>query len=111
MSFSVSGEHVNFDARGDSVPSYDLINWQRQTNGDINFVKVGLYDGARDAGNELVIQDQAVVWADNQSKARCSVFCITVPSVDEQTYTEFSFNTFITAHLTAARLEKVLNDD
>uniref|UniRef100_A0A3B4E4M8 G-protein coupled receptors family 3 profile domain-containing protein n=1 Tax=Pygocentrus nattereri TaxID=42514 RepID=A0A3B4E4M8_PYGNA len=59
VSFSISGERVNFDARGDSIPSYDLINWQRETNGDINFVKVGLYDGARDAGRELLIQDQA----------------------------------------------------
>ncbi|KAL6479459.1 hypothetical protein MHYP_G00128920 [Metynnis hypsauchen] len=70
VSFSVSGERVNFDARGDSIPSYDLINWKRQANGDINFVKVGLYDGARDAGRELLIQDQAVVWPGNQSKAR-----------------------------------------
>ncbi|KAL7879138.1 hypothetical protein AOLI_G00101120 [Acnodon oligacanthus] len=69
VSFSVSGERVNFDARGDSIPSYDLINWQRQANGDIDFVKVGLYDGARDAGRELLIQDQAVVWPGNQSKA------------------------------------------
>ncbi|XP_036441045.1 extracellular calcium-sensing receptor-like [Colossoma macropomum] len=73
VSFSISGEHVNFDARGDSIPSYDLINWQRQANGDIDFVKVGLYDGARDAGRELLIQDQAVVWPGNQSKAPVSV--------------------------------------
>uniref|UniRef100_A0A3B4CIA6 G-protein coupled receptors family 3 profile domain-containing protein n=1 Tax=Pygocentrus nattereri TaxID=42514 RepID=A0A3B4CIA6_PYGNA len=73
VSFSISGERVNFDARGDSIPSYDLINWQRETNGDINFVKVGLYDGARDAGRELLIQDQAVVWPGNQSKAPVSV--------------------------------------
>uniref|UniRef100_A0A4W4H5F9 Olfactory receptor C family, v1 n=1 Tax=Electrophorus electricus TaxID=8005 RepID=A0A4W4H5F9_ELEEL len=61
VSFLVSGEHVNFDTRGDSVPSYDLINWQRQKNGDISFIKVGLYDGARDSGKELVIQDQVPV--------------------------------------------------
>ncbi|KAI4898229.1 hypothetical protein NFI96_001063 [Prochilodus magdalenae] len=72
VSFSISGEQVNFDARGDSVPSYDLINWQRQPNGDTDFVKVGLYDGARDAGKELLIQDQAVVWPGNQSKASCA---------------------------------------
>ncbi|XP_022535535.2 extracellular calcium-sensing receptor-like [Astyanax mexicanus] len=73
VSFSVSGEKINFDARGDSIPSYDLINWQRHSNGDIEFVKVGLYDGARDAGRELVIQDQAIVWPGNQSKAPLSV--------------------------------------
>ncbi|XP_072551227.1 extracellular calcium-sensing receptor-like [Salminus brasiliensis] len=73
VSFSVSGEHVNFDARGDSIPSYDLINWQKHANRDIEFVKVGLYDGARDAGKELVIEDQSVVWPGNQSKAPLSL--------------------------------------
>lgn len=72
LSFSISGEHVKFDMRGDSIPSYDLINWQRLQNGDIDFIKVGLYDGAMDAGKELVIQDQKLKWPDNQSKARCS---------------------------------------
>uniref|UniRef100_A0A8C1QI67 G-protein coupled receptors family 3 profile domain-containing protein n=1 Tax=Cyprinus carpio TaxID=7962 RepID=A0A8C1QI67_CYPCA len=44
VSFSIAGENVKFDNNGDSVPYYDLINWQRHTNGDIQFVKVGLYD-------------------------------------------------------------------
>lgn len=72
VSFSVSGEHVNFDMKGDSIPSYDLINWQRLQNGDTDFVKVGIYDGAMDAGKELVIQDEKIKWPVNQSKARCS---------------------------------------
>ncbi|KAI4898230.1 hypothetical protein NFI96_001064 [Prochilodus magdalenae] len=72
VSFSISGEQVNFDARGDSIPSYDLIHWQRRPNGDTDFVKVGLYDGARDAGKELLVQDQAVVWPGHQSKASCA---------------------------------------
>ncbi|XP_062860389.1 extracellular calcium-sensing receptor-like [Trichomycterus rosablanca] len=73
VSFSVSGERVNFDVKGDSVPSYDLINWQRRPNGDVDFVTVGLYDGAMEAGKELVIQDHAIVWPDNQSKVPVSV--------------------------------------
>ncbi|XP_066540566.1 extracellular calcium-sensing receptor-like [Hoplias malabaricus] len=73
VSFSISGEHVNFDARGDSIPSYDLINWQKRANGDIDFAKVGLYDGASDAGKELVIQDQGIMWPGNQTKSPVSV--------------------------------------
>lgn len=72
MSFSISGEHVNFDMKGDSIPSYDLINWQRLPNGDTDFVKVGIYDGAMNAGKELFIQDEKIKWPGNQSKARCS---------------------------------------
>lgn len=72
MSFSLSGEHVNFDMKGDSIPSYDLINWQRFPDGDINFINVGMYDGSMDAGKELVIEDKKIKWPGNQSKARCS---------------------------------------
>ncbi|KAL1256591.1 hypothetical protein QQF64_012136 [Cirrhinus molitorella] len=69
ISFSVSGEEVNFDVKGDSIPSYDLINWQRHGSGDIQFVKVGLYDGAQQTGRELVIEEQAIMWFNQQNKA------------------------------------------
>jgi len=71
ISFSVSGEEVNFDIKGDSIPSYDLINWQRHSSGDIQFVKVGLYDGAQNSERELVIEEQAIMWSKQQNKARC----------------------------------------
>ncbi|XP_058242939.1 extracellular calcium-sensing receptor-like [Hemibagrus wyckioides] len=60
VSFTISGELVNFDMNGDSIPSYDLINWQKGTAGNIELVKVGMYDGSREAGNELVIYDMPV---------------------------------------------------
>lgn len=71
ISFSISGEEVNFDIKGDAIPSYDLINWQRSTSGDMQFVKVGLYDGAQHSGKELVIEEQAITWSNQQTKARC----------------------------------------
>ncbi|KAM9480731.1 extracellular calcium-sensing receptor-like [Clarias gariepinus] len=73
VSFLISDEHVNFDIRGDSIPSYDLMNWQRLPNGDIDFIKVGLYDGAMDDGKELVIQDKKIKWPNNPSKVPASV--------------------------------------
>ncbi|XP_057203741.1 extracellular calcium-sensing receptor-like [Triplophysa rosa] len=73
VSFSVSGEEVNFDIKGDSIPSYDLINWQRHTNGDIQFIKVGLYDTAQHAGKELVIEEQAIMWSNQHNKVPVSV--------------------------------------
>uniref|UniRef100_A0A3B1KGA9 Olfactory receptor C family, v3 n=1 Tax=Astyanax mexicanus TaxID=7994 RepID=A0A3B1KGA9_ASTMX len=48
VSFTVSGELVNFDAKGDSIPSYDLINWQKGRDGNIELVKVGMYDEAQE---------------------------------------------------------------
>ncbi|XP_036392196.1 extracellular calcium-sensing receptor-like [Megalops cyprinoides] len=62
VSFTISEEAVDFDMNGDSIPSYDLINWQRGAAGKIEFVNVGLYDGAKEAGNELFIQEEAMIW-------------------------------------------------
>ncbi|XP_053091163.1 extracellular calcium-sensing receptor-like [Pangasianodon hypophthalmus] len=73
VSFTISGELVNFDMNGDSIPSYDLINWQKGTAGNIELVKVGMYDGAREAGNELVIYDMAITWAGDKSEVPVSV--------------------------------------
>ncbi|XP_065134738.2 extracellular calcium-sensing receptor-like [Paramisgurnus dabryanus] len=73
VSFSVSGQNVNFDNKGNSIPYYDLINWQRHTNGDMQFVKVGLYDGAQHPGRELFIQEQAIMWPNQYNKVPVSV--------------------------------------
>ncbi|XP_036392207.1 extracellular calcium-sensing receptor-like [Megalops cyprinoides] len=73
VSFTISGEEVNFDANGDSIPSYDLINWQRGAAGNIEFVTVGMFNGAKEAGKELFIQEDAIVWAGHQSEVVVSV--------------------------------------
>uniref|UniRef100_A0A8C5HKW5 G-protein coupled receptors family 3 profile domain-containing protein n=1 Tax=Gouania willdenowi TaxID=441366 RepID=A0A8C5HKW5_GOUWI len=54
ITFDIDGEEVNFDLKGDSIPYYDVINWQRGTGGNIEFVNVGLFDGTKSAGEELV---------------------------------------------------------
>ncbi|KAJ8367764.1 hypothetical protein SKAU_G00077920 [Synaphobranchus kaupii] len=69
--FTISGEDVDFDANGDSIPSYDLINWQRGAAGNIEFVNVGLYDGAKDIGKELFIQEEVIMWTGHQTEASC----------------------------------------
>ncbi|XP_046720885.1 extracellular calcium-sensing receptor-like [Silurus meridionalis] len=73
VSFTISGELVSFDMNGDSIPSYDLINWQRGTAGNIELVKVGMYDGSREAGNELVIYNTAITWAGDKSEVPVSI--------------------------------------
>ncbi|XP_060780428.1 extracellular calcium-sensing receptor-like [Neoarius graeffei] len=73
VSFTLSGETVNFDMNGDSIPSYDLINWQKGTAGNIELVTVGIYDGAREAGSELVIYDTAITWARDKTEVPVSV--------------------------------------
>ncbi|KAK7905207.1 hypothetical protein WMY93_017814 [Mugilogobius chulae] len=78
VEFIMNGEEVNFDLKGDSVPYYDIINWQRGTSGNIEFVPVGLFDGTKAAGQELVIEEDRIIWAGHQSKVPvsvCSVSC------------------------------------
>uniref|UniRef100_A0AAY4DQZ3 G-protein coupled receptors family 3 profile domain-containing protein n=1 Tax=Denticeps clupeoides TaxID=299321 RepID=A0AAY4DQZ3_9TELE len=73
VSFNILGEEVNFDDKGDSIPSYDLINWQRGSEGNIEFINVGMFDGSNEAGKELIIQDGTITWAGHQSKVLVSV--------------------------------------
>ncbi|XP_034024693.1 extracellular calcium-sensing receptor-like [Thalassophryne amazonica] len=73
VAFSMAGEEVNFDLKGESVPYYDNIIWQRSTGGKIEFVTVGLFDGSKPAGEEMVIQEDRIIWAGHQSKVLVSV--------------------------------------
>uniref|UniRef100_A0A672GG25 Olfactory receptor C family, v3 n=1 Tax=Salarias fasciatus TaxID=181472 RepID=A0A672GG25_SALFA len=53
VTFNIGEEEVNFDLKGDSIPYYDIINWQRGSGGNIEFINVGLFDGTKPAGEEL----------------------------------------------------------
>ncbi|KAG7496991.1 extracellular calcium-sensing receptor-like [Solea senegalensis] len=72
VNFQIAGEMVDFDTKGDSVPYYDIINWQRGPQGNIEFVNVGLFDGTKAVGEELLIQEDGIMWAGHQSEASCS---------------------------------------
>ncbi|XP_045897268.1 extracellular calcium-sensing receptor-like, partial [Micropterus dolomieu] len=79
VTFNIAGEKVNFDRKGDSIPYYDVINWQRGTGGNTEFVNVGLFDGTKPAGKELVIHEDRIIWAGHQSEVPvsvCSASCL-----------------------------------
>ncbi|XP_069003438.1 extracellular calcium-sensing receptor-like [Embiotoca jacksoni] len=73
VTFNIAGEEVNFDLKGDSIPYYDIINWQRGTSGNIEFVNVGLFDGTKRAGEELVIREDRIMWV---PVSVCSASCL-----------------------------------
>uniref|UniRef100_A0A3B3INF5 Olfactory receptor C family, v1 n=1 Tax=Oryzias latipes TaxID=8090 RepID=A0A3B3INF5_ORYLA len=79
VKFNIAGEEVNFDLKGDSVPYYDIINWQKGTSGNIEFVNVGLFDGTKAAGEELVIYEDKLTWAGHQREVPVSVCSASCP--------------------------------
>ncbi|XP_068440259.1 extracellular calcium-sensing receptor-like [Clinocottus analis] len=79
VKFNIADEEVNFDLKGDSIPYYDILNWQRGPDGNIEFVNVGLFDGTKPAGEELVIQEDRIMWAGHQREVPvsvCSASCL-----------------------------------
>ncbi|XP_045930618.1 extracellular calcium-sensing receptor [Micropterus dolomieu] len=71
-------EKVYFDSSGEPVPLYDIINWKKDSNGEIRFVKVGSYDGSAPLGQQLQIEQSTIVWTKGQTQvpvSECSAQC------------------------------------
>ncbi|KAJ3590132.1 hypothetical protein NHX12_008086 [Muraenolepis orangiensis] len=68
VNFSRNGYHVSFDANGDPVAFYELINWQRNENGVLEYVTVGHYDDSLSLGQKFTIR-RNISWADGGMKA------------------------------------------
>ncbi|XP_006011735.1 extracellular calcium-sensing receptor-like [Latimeria chalumnae] len=68
-----AGEEMYFDENGDPVASYDIINWQRGTNGITEFVKIGQFEASESSEKEFVIDKEKIVWSGNQKKVPESV--------------------------------------
>lgn len=56
------GELVYFENNGEPSASYDIMNWYVNKSGEVNFVQVGQFDGAKGPGQELNISIEKVLW-------------------------------------------------
>ncbi|XP_023206699.1 extracellular calcium-sensing receptor-like [Xiphophorus maculatus] len=72
VNFSKNGYHVSFDANGDPVAFYELINWQKSESGVIEMVTVGYYDASLPKGQEFRI-NRNVTWLDGGTQVPVSV--------------------------------------
>ncbi|XP_051873191.1 extracellular calcium-sensing receptor-like [Pristis pectinata] len=72
------GERVNFDENGDSVATYDIVNWQVNSEGNAAVLTVGHYDGSAPSEEQVMINEGPLVWAGGRRRvprAVCSNSC------------------------------------
>ncbi|XP_073350253.1 extracellular calcium-sensing receptor-like [Pagrus major] len=72
VNFSKNGYDVSFDANGDPVARYELVNWQKSESGSIDMVTVGLYDASLPEGQEFLI-NRNLTWVDGGTQVPVSV--------------------------------------
>ncbi|XP_037533762.1 extracellular calcium-sensing receptor-like [Nematolebias whitei] len=71
-------DKVYFDPNGEPAPLYDIINWQRNSKGEIRLVKVGNYDGSTLLEQQLKIKKNSIIWTRGDSQvptSQCSAPC------------------------------------
>ncbi|XP_061073568.1 extracellular calcium-sensing receptor-like [Conger conger] len=71
VNFSRNGYKVSFDANGDPVATYELVNWQVK-DGQMQFVTVGHYDASAPDG-QVLIMEKNITWAGGQQQVPVSV--------------------------------------
>ncbi|XP_029028184.1 extracellular calcium-sensing receptor-like [Betta splendens] len=72
VNFSQNGYNVSFDANGDPVAMYELVNWQKGKSGSLEMVTVGYYDASRPKGQEFHIY-QNLTWMEDRTEVPVSV--------------------------------------
>ncbi|XP_028429739.1 extracellular calcium-sensing receptor [Perca flavescens] len=70
--FSQNGYDVSFDANGDPVARYELVNWQKSESGSIEMVTVGHYDASLPVGQKFRI-NRNITWVDGGTQVPVSV--------------------------------------
>ncbi|XP_064159229.1 extracellular calcium-sensing receptor-like [Anguilla rostrata] len=78
VNFSRNGYKVSFDANGDPVAIYELVNWQMMRDGHMEFVTVGHYDVSAPDGQVLII-NKNITWAVGQPQVPVSVCSASCP--------------------------------
>ncbi|XP_036977769.1 extracellular calcium-sensing receptor-like [Acanthopagrus latus] len=72
LNFTKNGYDVSFDANGDPVARYELVNWQKSESGSIEMVTVGHYDASLPDGQEFHI-NRNLTWVDSDTQVPVSV--------------------------------------
>ncbi|XP_069004374.1 extracellular calcium-sensing receptor-like [Embiotoca jacksoni] len=72
VNFSQNSYDVSFDANGDPVAVYELVNWQKSETGIIELVTVGYYDASLPVGQEFRI-NRNLTWLEGGTQVPVSM--------------------------------------
>ncbi|KAF7218573.1 extracellular calcium-sensing receptor-like, partial [Nothobranchius furzeri] len=72
VNFSRNTYSVSFDANGDSLAFYELVNWQKRESGVIELVTVGYYDASLPKGQEFHVNNN-ISWLKGSTQVPVSV--------------------------------------
>uniref|UniRef100_A0A672G5X2 Extracellular calcium-sensing receptor-like n=1 Tax=Salarias fasciatus TaxID=181472 RepID=A0A672G5X2_SALFA len=68
-----NGEQVWFDGSGAATAKYEVVNWQRGSDGSIHFEPVGYYDASLPPGQMFVLRTEAIMWPGGSKELPVSV--------------------------------------
>uniref|UniRef100_A0A8C1X7M0 G-protein coupled receptors family 3 profile domain-containing protein n=1 Tax=Cyprinus carpio TaxID=7962 RepID=A0A8C1X7M0_CYPCA len=69
VNFTVKfGDRVWFDRTGAAVAQYEVVNWQQDSDGSLQFKSVGYYDASLPPDQQFVLNTENIIWARGQLK-------------------------------------------
>ncbi|XP_067275583.1 extracellular calcium-sensing receptor-like [Pseudorasbora parva] len=73
-----TGDRVWFDKTGAVVAQYEVVNWQKDSDGSVQFKPVGYYDASLPPDHRFVLSAENIIWAGGKlqkPKSVCSESC------------------------------------
>ncbi|KAL1256533.1 hypothetical protein QQF64_012078 [Cirrhinus molitorella] len=68
-----TGDRVWFDSTGAVAAQYEVVNWQQDSDGSVQFKPVGYYDASLPPDQRFVLNTENIIWAGGQLKKPRSV--------------------------------------
>ncbi|KAF7653746.1 hypothetical protein LDENG_00078680 [Lucifuga dentata] len=63
-----NGDRVWFDSTGAAVAQYEVVNWQRGSDGSVQFKPVGYYDASLPPGQKFVLRTKDITWPEGNTE-------------------------------------------
>ncbi|XP_043120076.1 extracellular calcium-sensing receptor-like [Puntigrus tetrazona] len=80
VNFTVKfGDRVWFDSTGAAVAHYEVVNWQQESDGSLQFKSVGYYDASLPPDQRFVLKTENIIWTKGQlqkPRSVCSESCL-----------------------------------